>query len=173
MSTFTITLEDDQGSRSQFTFPMSLSSIDIGRGQACQVVIPSSGASRKHALLTYSNGQFNLMDQGTTNGTYVNNTRVATSVTLAPNDVIEIGGMYLYLNAPPSVWTNPRSGPWGKPSVRERKTSKRKVKPPNNQSVNLSDTDTDRFLAVRSVSADVKVDEIGRASCRERVCLYV
>ena len=158
MSTFTITLEDDQGSRSQFTFPMSLSSIDIGRGQACQVVIPSSGASRKHALLTYSNGQFNLMDQGTTNGTYVNNTRVATSVTLAPNDVIEIGGMYLYLNAPPSVWTNPRSGPWGKPSVRERKTSKRKVKPPNNQSVNLSDTDTDRFLAVRSVSADVKVD---------------
>lgn len=158
MSTFTITLEDDQGSRNQFTFPMSLSSIDIGRGQACQVVIPSSGASRKHALLTYSNGQFNLMDQGTTNGTYVNNTRVATSVTLAPSDVIEIGGMYLYLSAPPSVWTNPRSSPWGKPSVRERKTSKRKVKPPNNQTVNLSDADTDRFLAVRSVSADVKVD---------------
>jgi Ca-activated chloride channel family protein len=158
MSTFTILLDDDQGQQSQLSFPTSVSSLDIGRGKACQVVIASSGASRKHASLVFGNGQFTLSDQGTTNGTFVNNVQVTTPLVLAPGDVIEIGGTYLKLQADRSVWTNPRPTPWGKPSVRERKTSKRRPSPPSNKSVNLSDVDGESFLAVRSVSADVFID---------------
>ncbi len=158
MSTFTIVLEDDQGQRSHFAFPTSVSSVTLGRGQACQVVVASSGASRRHAVISYTNGQFSIEDQGTTNGTFVNNTRVASPLALAPNDVIEIGGMYLYVQAPGTIWTNPRTTSWGKPAVRERKTSKRRPKPPNDQGVNLSDADSDRYLAVRNVSAQVNVD---------------
>ncbi len=158
MSSFTIVLDDDQGQQSQVSFPTSLSSLDIGRGKACQVVIASSGASRRHAALAYSGGQFTLADQGTTNGTFVNNVQVTSPLVLAPGDVIEIGGVYLHVQADRSVWTHPRPTPWGKPSVRERKTSKRKASPPSNKSLNLSDNGSESFLAVRGVCANVFID---------------
>lgn len=158
MSTFTIVLDDEKGNQSRLSFPTSVSSLDLGRGKDCQVMIASSGASRKHALLTYNNGQFTLTDQGTTNGTYVNTSQITGPLILAPGDTIEIGGVSLRLQADASVWTHPRSTSWGKPGVRERKTPKRRAAPPSNKSVNLSDVDGDSFLAVRSVSADVVID---------------
>lgn len=158
MSTFTIALEDDQGQKSQVSFPVSVTSIDIGRGKSCQVVVASSGASRKHAVLTYENGRFFLDDQGTTNGTFVNTAKINSRLELAPGDIIEISGCFLEVQAPPSIWTQPRSVRWGIPSMRQRQSRPQRNKPPSNQAVNLSDAQGQVFLAVRNVSADIRVD---------------
>lgn len=158
MSTFTIALEDDQGQKSQLTFPVSLTSIDIGRGKSCQVVIGSSGASRKHAVLTYENGRFVIDDQSTTNGTYVNTAKINGRLELAPGDIIEISGCFLEVQAAPMVWNAPRNTRWGIPSTRLRQSRPQPNKPPSNKSVNLSEAQGQVFLAVRSVSADVRVD---------------
>jgi Ca-activated chloride channel homolog len=158
MSTFTIVLEDDQGQKSQQSFSTSVTNIEIGRGKSCQVVIDSSGASRKHALLVYENGRFALNDQGTTNGTYVNTRQISGTLLLAPGDIIEISGHFLEIQAPSSVWTKPRPTSWGIPSLRQRQSLQKRPKPPSDKSVNLSDSKGNKFLAVRSVSGDIRVD---------------
>ncbi|MBK9262612.1 MAG: FHA domain-containing protein [Polyangiaceae bacterium] len=158
MSMFTVVVDDAQGQPTRMSFSTSTQTVVIGRGKTCQVLVASNGASRQHALLTFAGGQFTIADRGTTNGTYVNTTRIQDVLALAPGDTIEIGGIFLHIEADASVWTNPRPFAWGKPSVRERKSSNKKPQPPSNKAVNLSDLDTDTFLAVRSVSADVRID---------------
>jgi Ca-activated chloride channel homolog len=158
MSTFTIVVEDDQGQKSQVTFPTSVTSIDIGRGKSCQVIVPSSGASRKHALLTYENGRFTIVDQGTTNGTFVNTLQIGGPLPLAPGDIIEISGCFLEIQAPPSIWTQPRNAAWGVASMRQRQSRSQRNQPPSYKSVNLSEARGETFLAVRSVSANIRVD---------------
>lgn len=158
MSTYTIAVEDDQGQKSQVTIPTSITSIDIGRGKTCHVVVASSGASRKHAVLTYENGRFVITDQGTTNGTYVNTAQIGSPLALAPGDIIEISGCFLEIQAPPTVWTTPRDTRWGIPSMRKRQSRPRANRPPSDKSVNLSDAQGQVFLAVRKVSANIRVD---------------
>lgn len=160
MSTYTIVLEDDQKQQSRLSFPTSVTTLDIGRGKSCQVVVESSGASRRHATLTFNQGAFTISDLGTTNGTYVNNGKVTGPLLLAPGDVIEISGFFLHVEADLFVWTNPRSTSFGTTNPRDKKTvsMKRRPKPPSNRSINLSDPESAKFLEVRNVFADVQVD---------------
>jgi transcriptional regulator with GAF, ATPase, and Fis domain len=48
----------------------------IGRGLGNDVVLDAAGVSRKHARIENIDGQYFLIDEGSTNGTYVNDQRI-------------------------------------------------------------------------------------------------
>jgi len=72
------------------TYPLSIGSTVIGRGDQANLRLPDVGISRRHARLDYDGGQVVLTDLGSTNGTMVNGQRVS-AVALNPGDMIQLG----------------------------------------------------------------------------------
>src|SRR5690606_11811131 len=72
------------------TYPLSIGSTVIGRGDQADLRLPDVGISRRHARLDYDGAQVVLTDLGSTNGSMVNGQRVS-AVTLNPGDMIQIG----------------------------------------------------------------------------------
>ncbi len=62
----------------------------IGRVMGNQIVVPSGRLSKRHARVMFTNGEFVLVDLGSTNGTIVNGKPVHSHV-LADGDLVEIG----------------------------------------------------------------------------------
>jgi len=72
------------------TYPLSVGSTVIGRGDQANLRLPDVGISRRHARLDYDGAQVVLTDLGSTNGTMVNGQRVS-AVALNPGDMIQLG----------------------------------------------------------------------------------
>lgn len=64
--------------------------IDIGRGSAAGLILDADSVSRKHARIERFGGGHKIVDQGSTNGTYVNGIRVKEQI-LKDGDRIGIG----------------------------------------------------------------------------------
>lgn len=62
----------------------------IGRSTTNDIVIEIPEVSRQHARIEYANGQFRIVDLGSTNGTTVNGRRVSDSV-IGDHDEIMLG----------------------------------------------------------------------------------
>lgn len=71
----------------------------IGRMSSNDIVVRDNAASRKHAEINYDddNNIITLHDSGSTNGTFVNRSRVDGKVVLQHNDIIRIGQVVLML----------------------------------------------------------------------------
>jgi pSer/pThr/pTyr-binding forkhead associated (FHA) protein len=67
-------------------------SLLIGRSRGCDLQIPSSDASRRHAEIYRTEAGFMLRDLGSTNGTFVNGHAVVKEHRLEPGDRIQISG---------------------------------------------------------------------------------
>jgi pSer/pThr/pTyr-binding forkhead associated (FHA) protein len=78
----------DNGERKDF--PLGEGITFIGRQDDCDLRIPLSEISRKHAQLIIHQGAVTIRDMGSANGTYINNRRV-TEQDLTPGDHIIIG----------------------------------------------------------------------------------
>jgi hypothetical protein len=73
--------------------------VTIGREESNAIAFPQDGtASRHHARITVSNGEFTVHDEGSSNGTFVNGVKVAEQV-LKPGDEIQIGNTKLRFEA--------------------------------------------------------------------------
>jgi hypothetical protein len=75
-------------------FPIAGATADIGRDTGNAVPLPNdTNASRRHATLQVGNGEYMLVDNGSSNGTFVNGVRIAsqTPQALRPGDEIQIG----------------------------------------------------------------------------------
>ena len=48
----------------------------IGSGESCEVVLPTDGVSRKHLMIISDGDTFYVADQGSTNGTFINEERL-------------------------------------------------------------------------------------------------
>jgi hypothetical protein len=72
------------------SYPLSIGSTVIGRGDQANLRLPDVGISRRHARLDFDGAQVVLTDLGSTNGTMVNGQRVS-AVALNPGDMIQIG----------------------------------------------------------------------------------
>ena len=72
------------------TFTLGASTVTLGRLPESDVVVDDPGASRQHARIRNSNGEFVLTDLGSTNGTLVNDESVQERV-LDDGDRIMIG----------------------------------------------------------------------------------
>lgn len=63
----------------------------IGSGSDCDVVVDSPLASGRHCQLTQSPDGLTVNDLGSTNGTYVNGTKIAGPIRLTPRNTITLG----------------------------------------------------------------------------------
>jgi predicted component of type VI protein secretion system len=93
MLTLHIAVRDEQ--RPIRTFEVTKLKVTLGRAPQCDVVLEGRemGASAEHARIELLAGTYYLFDQGSTNGTVFNGTRIRahTSIPLADNDRIYIG----------------------------------------------------------------------------------
>ncbi|HEX6500973.1 MAG TPA: DUF3662 and FHA domain-containing protein [Micromonosporaceae bacterium] len=78
------------------SYPLSIGSTVIGRGDQANLRLPDVGISRRHARLDYDGAQVVLTDLGSTNGTMVNGQRVS-AIALNPGDMIQLGTTTLTL----------------------------------------------------------------------------
>ena len=69
----------------------------IGRAPSNTIIISDTYASSQHALLTWREGQWWLEDQGSRNGTLLNDTRITAPTVVSAGDVIGIGRTQLKL----------------------------------------------------------------------------
>lgn len=85
-----ITIRNAEGSLQKVVDGHSFS---IGRAPDCIVSIPHAGVSRLHLLVTVKRGEVYIIDQDSSNGTFVNGTRLdAKKMThIKPTDEIKIG----------------------------------------------------------------------------------
>lgn len=65
--------------------------VHIGRSPECDIRLDDDLVSWKHALLAFTDGQYVLYDQDSTNGTWVNGQRIAQCVIQPGVDQIQIG----------------------------------------------------------------------------------
>jgi hypothetical protein len=72
------------------SYPLSIGSTVIGRGDQANLRLPDVGISRRHARLDFDGAQVVLTDLGSTNGTMVNGQRIS-AVALNPGDMIQLG----------------------------------------------------------------------------------
>lgn len=79
----------DRGKKGS-TFDLTKDRVVIGRLPESDVTVPDPGVSRRHAEIRRQNGDYLLVDLGSTNGTMVNQSRVGEQV-LEEGDRITIG----------------------------------------------------------------------------------
>jgi diguanylate cyclase (GGDEF)-like protein len=82
------------GTRLGYRTLLSENPLDIGRGSACGLVLDVDSVSRQHARIEWTGTCHRVVDLGSTNGTYVNETRVSDHV-LADGDRLQIGKVLL------------------------------------------------------------------------------
>src|SRR5688572_9701497 len=72
-------------------FPLTHSSLLIGRSPEAEVRINEQAISHEHARLEMAGGRCTIQDLGSTNGTYVNGQRIVQSIVLTGGDTIRAG----------------------------------------------------------------------------------
>jgi hypothetical protein len=79
----------------------------LGRSRDCNGVLTDASVSRRHAVLSYSDGTWLLCDLNSTNGTYVNGWRVIEDVEVRPGDEVSFGDARYRLAPPVARTRNP------------------------------------------------------------------
>ena len=89
------------------TFALSAGDNLIGRNPECAIWIDAAGVSRRHARLRLDtdSGAAEIDDLGSTNGTFVNETRVESPVAVRDGDLVHLGTVPLTFRA----WVPERS----------------------------------------------------------------
>lgn len=81
-----------QGPYSGQSFPLSHAPATIGRALEQTIPLPAdTSISRLHARITYADGRHLLADGGSSNGTFINGSRVADARPLSSGDTIVLG----------------------------------------------------------------------------------
>jgi pSer/pThr/pTyr-binding forkhead associated (FHA) protein len=81
--------------------------VAIGRGSGCDVRLPDATVSHRHATLQAQGPDFVVVDEGSTNGTFVGSVRVAgrTSRIVRSGDRMRVGRVWLELRVDQSLIT--------------------------------------------------------------------
>ena len=88
--------------------PLTAERYLIGRGDGCDILLPETdmAVSRRHAMIERNaQGEWNLLDISSRNGTLVNNQQVAARYTLQDGDVLRIGTSEIKMVLPRSMPT--------------------------------------------------------------------
>lgn len=95
----TLRILDDSLGIEKFDVPPGAST--VGRGSECDLVLAAKSVSRVHARLEWSNGELQVEDLGSRNGTSVNGTRLGSPTRLADGDHVRFGGIEVAVDNPP------------------------------------------------------------------------
>ena len=71
--------------------------LSVGRQSANQIVVSDEQVSRRHAEIKGIAGGALITDLGSSNGTFVNGTRVSSPQTIRPGDTLQVGTTVLRL----------------------------------------------------------------------------
>jgi pilus assembly protein CpaF len=93
-----IRIEDDSGTELRRD-QLEGDEIVIGRGGANQIVLKSSTVSTKHARLYRDNGEWLLVDEKSTNGTFLNGQVVEAPSPVCDGDQIDVGAFRLWVES--------------------------------------------------------------------------
>ena len=87
-----ILLKSPGGATAGQTFPLVAAATNvIGRdADQCQIVIPNSSVSRRHATIDFRDGKYVVEDMGSRNGTLINQNRIAGPTALKNDDRVKI-----------------------------------------------------------------------------------
>lgn len=94
---FSIVITEKSGAQRQLDFEGA--EIVIGRLEDNDLCLPKSNVSKIHARLIYKDERYVLVDQKSTNGTYVNGRRISAPMVVRRGDKIYIGDFILTLAA--------------------------------------------------------------------------
>jgi len=72
-------------------YPLEGAELTVGRDASNPVSINDGEVSRRHAKLTWKGAGYVLEDLGSTNGTFVNGTRLSAPLALKPGDAVSFG----------------------------------------------------------------------------------
>jgi pSer/pThr/pTyr-binding forkhead associated (FHA) protein len=72
-------------------------SMVIGRSPECELLVDDTYASQQHARIFGKNGSWYVEDLGSTNGTYVNDQKLASPAMIQPGDRVRVGTTVLEL----------------------------------------------------------------------------
>jgi hypothetical protein len=72
----------------------------LGRDAGCHVTFPDSSVSHRHARVYHSDGEWYVEDLGSTNGTFVNDHRIAAPTVVSSGDDLRLGTSELRVVAP-------------------------------------------------------------------------
>lgn len=106
-----------------YRYPIGATGLSLGRTADNDVVLPDDEASRHHATIQIKDDQAWLFDRDSSNGTYLNDTRLSQPRQLAPGDRLRIGRAVMrvdYVSSPPLVpadtspqtAASPHASPW-------------------------------------------------------------
>ncbi|MBN1486279.1 MAG: FHA domain-containing protein [Anaerolineae bacterium] len=76
-------------------YELNNSNMSIGRSSGNDIQLPEARISKRHALLYEKGDTYILVDQHSTNGTFVNGQRITAPYSLKIGDVVSIGSMDL------------------------------------------------------------------------------
>lgn len=79
--------------------------IILGRAESCEVRLPDTSVSPRHASIRQRGATYLLLDEGSENGTFLGKTRIAlrTAMPLKSGDRIRIGRVWILLRIEPAV----------------------------------------------------------------------
>lgn len=94
------------GGETRLTFD-GVQRVAIGRGASCDVRLPDASVSHRHASLRAQGADFVLVDEGSSNGTFVGGVRVAprTSRIVRSGDMARLGRVWIELRVDQSPVT--------------------------------------------------------------------
>jgi lysyl-tRNA synthetase class 2 len=75
------------------TYELAEGRVQIGRGPDCQLFLDAESVSRQHATLHLHGPRCTVEDNGSRNGTFLNNHRIGTLVVLGEGDQLRIGDL--------------------------------------------------------------------------------
>ncbi|MCC6444862.1 MAG: FHA domain-containing protein [Armatimonadetes bacterium] len=79
-----------QGTLFGQTYPLEAESIQIGRDETNAIPMADPTVSRKHAQISAYDGSFLIRDLGSSNGTFVNGSRITEHI-LSQGDIVQVG----------------------------------------------------------------------------------
>lgn len=82
--------------------PLAKPVIQIGRMEGNDVVLADPLVSRHHAVIRWTGGGYELEDLGAPNGTFVEGQRVTGRVSLAPDNLVRLGGTEMVFQVLPA-----------------------------------------------------------------------
>ncbi len=98
-----------QGPSTGQRFPLGGECVEIGRQGNSDVYLESLAVSRQHARLVRQGGNWFVEDAGSSNGTFLNGSRVTGRIPLGAGDTLQIGPYLLALRPDPPVTLNDSS----------------------------------------------------------------
>lgn len=103
---FTEAFTEDRGVYKKYVAARDVS-LGLGRGNDNDIIISNPYVSSRHGTLSYVNGNWELSDEGSSNGTYVNRHRIGGRVSLHVGDTVFLMGFRFIVGSNFIAMNNP------------------------------------------------------------------